>query len=169
MRKPGVIAVIENGTTRCGLSRSLIGLGGLPDRLLQSCPEKGKAPRNVFQTLERILTEVSLAQYQEYLEHPENADDFSCLMEIDVDHGSIRIDEDMGEEREYHEYPLSQFIEKAWELKDSHIKSGNSRIAGATIYRVMRQIECSSHPIIQTEPGSPAQLEEREEMTMGGM
>ena len=33
LRKPTVIAVIENGETRCGLTTAIRGLGGIPYRL----------------------------------------------------------------------------------------------------------------------------------------
>ena len=61
-------------------------MGSLPYRLTRSCPEGWEKPQNVFQSMEEVLTEVSLEQYQAYLDHPEEADDYNAMIEIDVDH-----------------------------------------------------------------------------------
>ena len=98
MKRPSIIAVVENGETRCGLTEEITGLGSLPYRLTRSCPEGWEKPQNVFQSMEEVLTEVSLEQYQAYLDHPEEADDYNAMIEIDVDHDVIRIDEDTGME-----------------------------------------------------------------------
>lgn len=40
MKRPSIIAVVENGETRCGLTEEITGLGSLPYRLTRSCPER---------------------------------------------------------------------------------------------------------------------------------
>ena len=143
MKRPSIIAVVENGETRCGLTEEITGLGSLPYRLTRSCPEGWEKPQNVFQSMEEVLTEVSLEQYQAYLDHPEEADDHNAMIEIDVDHDVIRIDEDTGMEREYHEYPLGQFVSRAWTLRERRRDCGNDWFASYKVYLAMKPIEIS--------------------------
>ncbi len=150
-RKQCVVAVIENGETRCGLTTAFIGLGGIPYRLMKWASDEERKP--LFEKM-RLQMEISPEQYQEYLDHPENADDFSAMIEINVDQNIIHVDEDMGQEREYHGFPLDAFMEKAEQFHSSFTKSGPNAIRQNRIYSVMRSLE-----VRPPEPG----------MTMGGM
>ena len=102
----------------------------------------------------RLQSEISAEEYQGYLEHPENADDFQALIEIDVDHNIIRVDEDMGEEREYHEFPIDFLMEKTEHLKWRFSMSGPNAISRQDIYEMLRDYS----------PEAPNQ-----KITMGGI
>ena len=150
-RKQCVVAVIENGETRCGLTTAFIGLGGIPYRLMKWASNEAGKP--LFDHM-RLQMEISPEQYQEYLDHPENADDFSAMIEVDVDQNIIHVDEDMGKEREYHEFPLDAFMERAKQFHSSFIKSGPNAIRQNRVYSAMKGLEGKP-----PEPG----------MTMGGL
>ena len=60
-----------------------------------------------------------------------------------MDHDVIRIDEDTGMEREYHEYPLGQFVSKAWTLRERRRDCGNDWFASYKVYLAMKPIEIS--------------------------
>lgn len=126
-RRPCVIAVTENGVTRCGLTTAYLGLGGIPYRLLKRNTDQDGNPLPLFENM-KLQSEISLEQYQGYLDHPENADEFSAMIEIDVDHNIVRVDEDMGEEREYHEFPIDLLLERARQLKCFTKKPGSNAI-----------------------------------------
>jgi len=128
-------------------------LGGIPYRLLRRNADEDGKPLPLFENM-RIKSEISLELYQEYLDHPEKADDFSAMIEIDMDHNIIRIDEDMGQEREYHEYPIDLLLEKAQQLRSSFTLQGSNMIPQKRIYKAME--------------GLIPQLPEQD-MSMGGM
>ena len=86
----------------------------------------------------KLQSEISAEEYQGYLDHPENADDFKALIEIDVDHNMIRVDEDMGEEREYHEFPIDFLMEKTKHLEGRFSRSGPNAISRKDIYELLR-------------------------------
>ncbi len=153
MRRPCVVAVTENGETRYGLTTAFTGLGGIPYRLLRRNADEAGKPLPLFENM-RIKSEISLEQYQEYLDHPEHADDFSAMIEINMDRNIIRIDEDMGQEREYHEYPIDLLLETAQQLKSSFTLQGSNMIPQKRIYKAMDDLI----------PQPPEQ-----DMTMGGM
>lgn len=94
-RKPSVITVIENGETRCGLTTAIRGVGGVPYRLHKRVVDENGRHLPLFENM-KLQTEISVEEYLRYLDHPENADDFKALIEIDVDHNIIRVDEDSG-------------------------------------------------------------------------
>lgn len=139
-RRPCVIAVIENGEIRCGLTNAYTGLGGIPYRLLKGTATQGEQARPLFESM-KCHTEVSPEKYQNYLDHPESADDFSAMIEIDLDQNIIRVDEDMGEEREYHEFPLDALLEQAKQLRSPFTKQGSNVISQKRIYRAMKDFE----------------------------
>jgi len=93
----------------------------------------------------KLQSEISLEQYQAYLDHPENADDFSAMIEIDLDHNIVHVDEDMGEEREYHEFPIDLLMEKAQQLKSFTKKPGPNAIPQKHIYQAMKPRTEASH------------------------
>lgn len=136
-RKPSVIAVIENGETRCGLTTAIRGLGGIPYRLHKRAVGGDGRPLPLFENM-KLQSEISGEEYQGYLNHPENADDFQALIEIDVDHNMIRVDEDTGEEREYHEFPIDFLMEKTEHLKWRFSMSGPNAIPRKEIYGMLR-------------------------------
>ncbi len=138
-RRPCVVAVTENGETRCGLTTAYRGLGGIPSRLIKRETGKDGNLLPLFENM-KLQSEVSLEQYLEYLDHPENADDFSAMVEIDIDHNIIRVDEDMGEEREYYEFPIDLLVERAWMLKD-FTKKGPDAISQKRIYKAMEHLK----------------------------
>ena len=152
-RKKCVVAVIENGETRCGTTTAFLGLGGIPYRLIRRFNGEDGKPLPLFENM-RLQAEISLEQYQEYLDHPENADDFSAMIEVDVDHNIIRVDEDMGPERAYHEFPIDGFIERAKPLKNFFIYAGPHAIPQKQNNSAMKGLE-----VTLPEQG----------MTMGGM
>lgn len=154
-RKDCVVAVIENGETRCGTTTAFFGLGGIPYRLIRRFNGKDGKPLPLFDNM-RLQREVSLEQYQDWLDHPENADDFSAMIEVDVDHNIIRVDEDMGQEREYHEFPMDAFLEQSKQLISSGKKAGPNAIRQERIYPAMKKIE------IKPQEQGPA-------MQMGGI
>ncbi len=140
-RRPCVIAVIENGEIRCGLTNAYTGLGGIPYRILKGTnTAEGEQPKPLFESM-RCHTEISPERYQEYLDHPENADDFSAMIEIDLEQNTIRVDEDMGEEREYHEFPVDVLLEQAKQLRSSFTKPGSNMIPQKIIYKAMKGFE----------------------------
>ena len=152
-RKPTVIAVVEDGKIRCGLTTAIRGLGGIPYRLHKRAIGEDGRPLPLFENM-KLQSEISAEEYQGYLEHPENADDFKALIEIDVDHNMIRVDEDMGEEREYHEFPIDFLMEKTKHLKGRFSMSGPNAIPRKDIYEMLRDY-------------SPEPLDRG--MTIGGM
>lgn len=136
-RKPSVIAVIENGKTRCGLTTAIRGLGGIPYRLHKRAVGEDGQPLPLFENM-KLQSEISTEEYQRYLDHPEDADDFKALIEIDVDHNMIRVDEDMGEEREYHEFPIDFVLEKTKDFKGCFSGPGPNAIPRETIYEMLK-------------------------------
>lgn len=86
----------------------------------------------------RLQSEISAEEYQKHLDHPENADDFKALIEIDVDHNIIRVDEDMGKEREYHEFPIDFVIEKTKHLDERFSRHGSYAISKKDIYEMLK-------------------------------
>ncbi len=152
-RKPSVIAVIENGETKCGLTTAIRGLGGIPYRLHKRAVGEDGRPLPLFENM-KLQSEISAEEYQGNLEHPENADDFKALIEIDVDHNIIRVDEDMGEEREYHEFPIDYIVEKTKHLAGRFSRTGPAAISRQDIYEMLKEYS----------PKPPKQS-----MTMGGM
>ena len=137
LRKPTVIAVIENGETRCGLTTAIRGLGGIPYRLHKRAVGGDGRPLPLFENM-KLQSEISAEEYRGYLDHPENADDFNALIEIDVDHNMIRVDEDMGEEREYHEFPIDFLMEKTEHFKWRFSMPGPNAISRRDIYELLR-------------------------------
>ena len=136
-RKPSAIAVIENGETRCGLTTAIRGLGGIPYRLHKRAVGEDGRPLPLFENM-KLQSEISTEEYQGYLDHPENADEFKALIEIDVDHNMIRVDENMGEERKYHEFPIDFLMEKTKHLKGRFSMSGPNAISRQDIYELLR-------------------------------
>ena len=152
-RKPSAIAVIENGETRCGLTTAIRGLGGIPYRLHKRAIGEDGRPLPLFENM-KLQSEISTEEYQEYLDYPENADEFKALIEIDVDHNMIRVDENMGEERKYHEFPIDFLMEKTKHLDGRFSRHGSYAISKKAIYEMLKGYS----------PVPPDQG-----MTMGGM
>jgi len=144
-----LVAVTENGETRCGLTTAYYGLGGISYRLIKrdAGPDGNLLP--LFENM-KLQSEISVEQYQEYLSHPENADDFSAMIEIDADHNIIRVDEDMGEQREYHEFPIDLLMEKARQLKDFTKRGAHDAIPQKRIYQAM---ESRAKASLSQKPG----------------
>ena len=136
-RKPTVIVVIENGEIRCGLTTAIRGLGGIPYRLHKRAVDGDGRILPLFENM-RLQSEISAEEYQRYLDHPENADDFKVLIEIDVDHNIIRVDEDMGPEREYHEFPIDFVMEKTKHLDGRFSRHGSYAISKKAIYEMLK-------------------------------
>jgi len=152
-RRPCIVSITENGETRCGLTTAFFGLGGIPYRLINRDTDWGGNPFPLYQNM-KFQSEISPEQYQEYLDHPEMADDFSAIIEIDADHNIIRVDEDMGEEREYHEFPIDLLLEKAQEIRSSFSKMGPNMISRKSIYRAMKypaETSLSQKPCVTVE------------------
>ncbi len=156
-RRPCVVAVTENGETRCGLTTEYIGLGGIPYRLIKRENGEDGNPLPLFENM-KFQSEISLEQFHEYLNNTENADDFCAMMEIDADHNIIRVDEDMGEEREYHEFPIDLLLERAQMLKDFAKRGAHVAISQKRIYKAMEcRTEASlSQTLGLTEKGRQA-------------
>lgn len=58
-RKPSVIAVIENGETRCGLTTAIRGLGGIPYRLHKRAIGEDGRPLHLFENIYEMLRDYS--------------------------------------------------------------------------------------------------------------
>ena len=57
-RKPTVIAVIENGETRCSLTTAIRGLGGIPYRLHKRAVGEDGRPLPLFENM-KLQSEIS--------------------------------------------------------------------------------------------------------------
>ena len=115
-KRPSIIAVTENGVTRYGMSISYGGLASIALRLINNAHDEGGNATPYFERLVPIK-EVKETVFRDYEGCPADADELVSFAEIDVDQNIIRIDEDMLEEREYHEYPLNLLLEKTSQMK----------------------------------------------------
>lgn len=86
-----------------------------------------------------VLFRAGLYARLAYADYPENADELFSFIEIDADENVIRIDEDMKEERQYHEYPLNLLLEKARKVVGINPYSGYESLNRDRLYREMRQ------------------------------
>ena len=105
--------------------------------------------RSLYEAL-ALPTEISTEKYQEILDSPENAGDFSAVIEIDTDENIIRAGEDMGEEREYHKFPLDVFMERIQQFKDRFSRPDTKILSRRTIYGVMERPAPES-PVMKME------------------
>lgn len=115
-RRPSIIAVIENGMTRYGITNNYGGLASIALRLVENAQDERGKDVPYFERLMPI-NEVKEIVFRDYEGRPADADDLVSFAEIDVDQNMIRIDDDMLEEREYHEYPLDLLLKKTAQLK----------------------------------------------------
>lgn len=138
-KRPSVIAVTENGTTRYGIAGNYGGLVGIALRLLKNAKDGGGSPVPYFDRLVPIK-EVEKSRFLDYAGRPADADELFCFAEIDVDENVIRIDEDMKEEREYHEYPLDRLLDEAVRLRQPSSYSGYGAVNKKILYSVMNTV-----------------------------
>lgn len=138
MKRASVIAVTENGKARYCSIKIYGGIAGVALRLIKNEKDAQGNQVPLFERLDRVK-EMDRMEFLVYAEHPENADDLFSFIEIDADENVIRIDEDMKEERQYHEYPLDLLIGKAKEVVGINPYSGYEFIDRDRLYRVMRQ------------------------------
>ena len=167
MKRPSVFAIKENGKTRYGMTRSYGGLAGIALRLVKNCVDQTGNPISLFDRL-NYITEISEERYRNYADHPENADEFYSFIEIDSDQNVIFVDEDMLEEREYHEYPLDVLLEEAEAVIAPNPYSGYDAVRKDRLYTAMNskmRIRTKTTAGIDMSPSSVAEesLEEVED------
>lgn len=133
-RRPSIIAVTENRITRYGMTSSYGGLASIALRLLENAHDEGE---NVTPYFERLMpiNEVKEMVFRDYEGRPADADELVSFAEIDVDQNIIRIDDDIREEREYHEYPLDLLLEQTAQLKTA--RPNSSYINKQHLYNAM--------------------------------
>ena len=105
------------------MSISYGGLASIATRLINNAHDEGGNATPYFERLAPIK-EVKETVFRDYEGCPADADELVSFAEIDVDQNIIRIDDDMPEEREYHEYPLDLLLEKTAQMKAANPNSG---------------------------------------------
>lgn len=135
-KRPSVIAVTEKGITRYGMAGNYGGLVGITLRLLINSQDKKGNSVPYFERLVPIK-EVEKDKFQDYADRPADADELFCFAQINVDKNIICIDEDMKEQREYHEYPLDLLLEEAARLRVTSPYSSYGTINKKILYSVM--------------------------------
>ena len=138
MKRASVIAVKENGKVRYCSTKIYGGIAGVALRLLKNERDAQGNQVPLFERLDRVR-EMDRTEFLSYADHPENADDLFSFIEIDADENVIRIDEDMKEERQYHEYPLDLLLQKAEKVVGINPYSGYESLNRDRLYREMRQ------------------------------
>lgn len=138
MKRASVIAVTENGKARYCSTKNYGGIAGVALRLIKNEKDAQGNQVPLFERLDRVK-EMDRMEFLAYADYPENADELFSFIEIDADENVIRIDEDMKEERQYHEYPLNLLLEKARKVVGINPYSGYKSLNRDRLYREMRQ------------------------------
>jgi len=134
-KRYSVFAITEDGKTHYCKSKQYGGIGGLTLRFSKNEIVKGvRVP--FFERLNNTI-EIDKSEYQEYLDHPEDADVLVSLVEVNVDEDIIRFDEDMQSERIYREYPLSLLVAEGKHQIRARSQSGYDMVDKDNMYRHM--------------------------------
>lgn len=141
MNRPSIIAVTEKGKTRYGVAATYGDLADIALRLIKNELDGKGNYVPMFQRLHPIC-EINRREYEGiYANHPEKADDFASIADIDVDLNLICIDEDREGAREYSEIAIDALLDAARPLIHSTC-TGREEIEKEELYRCLESVMC---------------------------